>query len=396
MNFELLTKQTSTKALAKATMHEKILKGVNTYLLDNKFNFVVTAENLKDVKANNAELNASIGIIKDFGKKIVDLESEDINTFKNNIKQYCNLIETKRQERLNDIETFEKNTRELLERFIVKYLNDELKNLSVREEFAKAQFLDLVIISNLNPSGDSLVSKCRKELDLRVQQCKSKQDKYDMRVMSLENICYKEGLIVPLDVSYIQGIVFLENDEEYSLKLDSLIQNEVKRNEQIKANLEAHAENKAKQAILAQQKKAKEIFDGLFNLMSVEELENKLEFVQDYDVSEFNLCYDVALMLQRDCVKKLTDLIESKQKTFEDTKEVFDAIVPKSDPVQEVRQEVQKSIISDDGTQIYNVKALFQVSAKIGADKTKLCNAIRKLLNSVGASDESIVSLEVL
>lgn len=414
----LLVNGKSTKELVKVEVHTQIHQSIDTYLSEDRFNYLVTTDNLKEVKSNNTELNASIKVIEDFGKKLIDLESEDINTFKSNIKEYCEKIESKRKARIEEIEAFESVTKLQLSNLILDYIDEQFALLNIRDEFKKVSYIDLVLISNITAKG-ALTKGVKDSLNMRLQICKSSQDKYDMRVLQLENICYKMGLETPLTVNHIQGIIHEENDDIYNDKLTKLINDELERVANIKAKMKKQLEEDAAKVVNIQIKKANEIFLQPWGMMDIEILENKKIAIENYDISVFDLCLDHAKGLKEKAIAFINQAIWGKNKALEDAKNVIDEMVT---PFEDVKK--QEIIIIDtpmqenqsfayyDGEQIpltepfvpfekqkedeKMIVAKFKITGTTGLSNDEVLTAIREILFNAGICDDSLVSLEVL
>ncbi len=388
MKLDLLVNGASTKSLIMDTTHKKILKGVKEYLGEDRFNYLVNAENLKDVKKNTTELNKSIGVIKAKGKELVDIESQSINEFKTNIKEYMGLIEAKRLERLDDVKVYEDKTRELVKCLVIDYITDEVKNLSIRDDFRNISYDDLIIVSNINKSGESLASKCRKELDTRLMVQKSKQDRYDMRVLSLENICYKRGLEVPLDENHIQGIIFEDDETVYNLQLDTLINNELVRAEKqekmIADKIREDEEKKARVNLMSQQRDVQNVFVKSFHMMEVDILEKELLYLQNYDLSKFDLCQDYAISLKNGSVDKIVQLIEDKKQALQDTKEVIEEIVPVEKVIKEVAPIIEPET---DGKKNIKMNISLEFTVESNKSDNAVISYVEKVLEKAGLSN---------
>lgn len=391
MDLEMLTNGKNTKELVPQTTHYKIVQRIADLLGEEKFNYIVTNQNLKEVKKNNVELNSSIKLIKEFGKKLVDSESADINTFKMNIKEYCNLFETKRQNRLKDIEVFESETRELLQKIIIDYIKNN--TLEIRVEFSiNIQYLDLILVSNISSKG-TLAKKCRDTLEMRIQASKSKQDRYDMRILSLENICFKNGLEIPLNKSHIQGIIDIEDDTVYQTKLLALIDSEVARNIEIKNRLEgkikADEQKDAADKLNKEKQEVNNIFLRSYGLMEIKLLKTELERIKSLSTKQFGTCLEYAFDLKNNAITQIESCIWAKEKALEDAKK-------QENKKNYVTPTIPEEVPIEIGNRIYNIKLVFKIKSKIGTDKEKILKKMRKLLEDVGINDDSLVSLEVL
>lgn len=420
----LLVNGKSTKELIKVEVHTQIHQSIDEYLCEDRFNYLVTTDNLKEVKSNNTELNASIKVIKDFGKKLVDLESEDINTFKSNIKEYWEKIEAKRQSRIKEIEVFENETKLSLVELIVSYILEQYTILNIKNEFQSVSYNDLILISNITAKG-ALTKGVKDSLNMRLQICKSSQDKYDMRVLQLENICYKMGLETPLTVNHIQGIIYEENDDIYNDKLTKLINDELERVENIKLQLQKKADNEAKEKVNAQIKIANDTFLQPWGMMELETLENKRNAIANYDISVFNLCLDHAKTLQERAITFINQTIWGKRKVLEDSKKVIeDMITPFDEEKKEVviavpteTQNIQVDFDFSDVQSDENIQdiepfvpyekdntnedekilvAKFKIAGTTGLTNDEVLAAVRDILFNAGICDDSLVTLEVL
>ena len=381
--FEVIINGASTKSLTEANIHESLVKGIKEYTSEDRFNYLVDADNLVDVKKNNTELNKSIAIIKGKGKELVDIESHSINAFKANIKEYIGLIEAKRLERLEDVNVYEDKTRKEIEKLIVSYVYDELESNNVRDGFNDISWSDLVIVSNKNKSGKSLASKCIKELDTRIMVQKSKQDSYDMRVLSLENICYKRGLKVPLDENHIQGIIFEDDETKYNFQLDTLINNELIRAEKqeklMAVKIREDEEKKAREKVSNQQNEVRFAFGETLNYMDIDRLSEFLTNFENCDLSKFDLCQDYAIEMRDKAIKEITQLIANKKQALQDTKEVIEEIVPVEKVIKEVAPIIEPKTI---GTKIVNISISFGIEVKENTNVDNVIKHIKKLLGS--------------
>lgn len=407
-SLSLLVNGKSTKELTTVEVHSQIKESVLNYLKENRFNYIVTSSNLKEVKANNTELNKSIKTIKEFGKNLVEKESADIVAFKANIKEYFEEIEAKRQARIKDVQVFEDETRNILKELTISYIKEQFETLKVQEQFQKLEYLDLIIISNLTASG-ALTKGIKSSLDMRIQQCKTKQDKYEMRLLKLENTCYQKGLEIPLTLNHVQGFIFDDDDSIYEEKLNKLISDEIARNEQIKAQMKARAEQEAKNAVNAQIAKANNIFLNSWGAMDLNVLESKIKEIENYDISCFNLCIDHAKALKDDAINFINQNIWSKKKALEETKKAIEDTISYSDNNKIVAPHVDTTIAEDvtpfdniaiEENMVTNsderiINAKFKINGTSGLSDSDIISAIKDILFAAGVDKESLISLEV-
>ena len=95
------------------------------------------------------------------------------------------------------------------------------KDREVEDEFQKAEYKDLVILSNILESG-KLTGKAKNEITARVNADKQKQTEIKMRLLELENKCYRAGLKVPLERVHVEAFLFADT-QDYETRLSSLL-----------------------------------------------------------------------------------------------------------------------------------------------------------------------------
>ena len=163
-------------------------------------------------------------------------EMEDINIFDTNFKGYCSLIDGKQTEIKKGLDVYEAETRKQILEVCQKYLVEQYKEQNLRVEFRIIDISDMTL-SKYVTKNMAISKNGKDEIDRRINEKIALQNKVDNRILSLENICLKAG-IEPLTVEHIQGFLF-ETDEKYEIKLKLLIDAEIKRNEAVKARVEA-------------------------------------------------------------------------------------------------------------------------------------------------------------
>lgn len=222
---ELITIQ-NQPALVEVNF-EELKKHLATEL--EKYNVVVTQDTVKDAKALATELNATKREIAKRKKEEYDRATAGANQFKDSMKELETMCEEGRQKLLAQVQKFEDETRQLAAD-LLKAMRDELWNhIGVAEEFQRAQFDDLVNLSAVTAKGN-LTAGAKSKIEARVNADKALQDQTEMRLLKLENQSYKAGLSAPLNRGHVEHFLFAE-DEEYSQKLDALMQSELQREE---------------------------------------------------------------------------------------------------------------------------------------------------------------------
>lgn len=216
--------------------HQNILEHISSELKADKYNSIVTMDNFNSMKESSNELGKMSKLISRFRIDKKNSEMEDINTFDTNFKSYCSLIDEKQTEIKKGLDVFEAETRKQILEVCQKYLVEQYKEQDLRVEFRTIDISDMTL-SKYATKNMAISKNGKDEIDKRINEKVSLQNKVDNRILSLENICLKAG-IEPLTVEHIQGFLF-EADEKYEIKLKLLIDAEIKRNEAVKARVEA-------------------------------------------------------------------------------------------------------------------------------------------------------------
>lgn len=329
--------ENTTTSLIKEEKHEVIVKAIQSYLNEPRFNHIVTSDNIAQVKKDNAELNKSKKYIADTTKEIVERESKTINKFKENSKEYQQMIEDKRLDRIEKIEVFENETRAAIQLEAQAYYQDNKESL--RDYFDKVDLSDMTKLSYLTSTG-KLSKEAKSVIDSKIQECMLKQNRYDLRVSNLKVVCFERGLTEPLTENHIQGIVFIDDEQQYSFKLDTLINDELIRIDRLKKQIEEKAREDERKKI---------------------EEENKIEIKEK-----------VSKELQQ---KEVSSKIEH-------TKE-------------EINQEpdVKKTLTTEKGNKVYLVTANLKIEVKSHITQEQVKSAVNKKLIEAGVT--TLQSIEI-
>ena len=160
---------------------------------------------------------------------------EDINLFDANFKSYCALIDAKQTEIKKGLDVFEAETRKQILEVCTKYLVEQYKEKDLRVEFRIIDISDMTL-SKYATKTMSIAKPAKDEIDKRINEKVALQNKVDLRLSNLENICLRAG-IEPLFIEHIQGFLF-ETDDRYEIKLKVLIDAEIKRSEAAKIKVQ--------------------------------------------------------------------------------------------------------------------------------------------------------------
>lgn len=216
--------------------HDVILNHIENELKANKYNSIVTMDNFSDMKESSLELGKISKAISRFRIDKKDSEMEDINLFDANFKSYCALIDAKQSEIKKGLEVFEAEARKQILEVCTKYLVEQYKEKDLRVEFRIIDISDMTL-SKYATKTMSIAKPAKDEIDKRINEKIALQNKVDLRLSNLENICLRAG-IEPLTIEHVQGFLF-ETDERYETKLKVLIDAEIKRSEVAKIKVQA-------------------------------------------------------------------------------------------------------------------------------------------------------------
>lgn len=194
-----------------------------------KFDVVVTQDTVKDAKALATELNATKREIAKRKKEEYDRATAGANQFKDSMKELESMCEEGRQKLLAQVQKFEDETRQLGYELMVELRAKLWGSLGVNDEFRRAEIDQPVPLSAVTTKGN-LSASAKNTIETRVNADKAMQDQTEMRLLKLENQSYKAGLSAPLNRGHVEHFLFAD-DDEYSQKLDALMQSELQREE---------------------------------------------------------------------------------------------------------------------------------------------------------------------
>lgn len=211
----------------------------------DQYQTVVTQDGVKQAKAQATEINKLKAAISKRKKEEIDRVSAPITKFKQDMTALETKCEDTRQGILDQVKVFEDETREkafeLLDEMRAKLWNEE----GVQDEFKSAQIDDLALVSNVTDKG-ALGKKAKDTLTQRVRDDKAQQDAVEKRLLVLENRSYKAGLREPLTRQTIEHFLRAD-DDTYEAKLQSLLDAEVKRQEETERRLREDMEREQRQ-----------------------------------------------------------------------------------------------------------------------------------------------------
>ena len=207
-----------------------------------KYNFIVSEDGIKVAKAKATELNKMASTLDTLRKEKVKEVSAPIKEFDTEAREIHKMIKATRESLLSQVKKFEEETMQKVEENLSNEVKALFKLYKVESEFQKAQFADLVKISNLTKGG-RLTKKASDELQNRVLKDKQLQDIIQARLIALDGICLKAGLETPLQKHNTQHFLFSEDYEE---QLNKLIEVELKRQDETKRRIAQQIEDRRK------------------------------------------------------------------------------------------------------------------------------------------------------
>ena len=191
---------------------------------------IVDSDSVKVAKSMATSINKLKSQIANKRKAIIAELSAPIKELENQAKELENLCEESRQKLLSQVKVFDDKERDKVKELLKKELQTTYSKYEVKAEFQIVKIEDLAIISNLTKTG--LAKKARTAIDERVLTCKEQQEKIETRLLTLDSICFKAGLQIPLTRENINHFLMIEEDDEYLEQLVSLIKNELNRLEE--------------------------------------------------------------------------------------------------------------------------------------------------------------------
>jgi len=397
--------------LVQSGTDKAIMQFIEKELNSDSYNFVITADDIPKAKKIMAELNKSIDFIDTFRKDKVSVESVAIDLFKKNVKNYVSLINAKREEIKKNVEVFEKETKDSILKELSLYCEEFVKIQGIRDNFLDVNIVDLIVLGSVTGKG-SLTKKAKETIESRVNVCKSKQDKYDMRLIQLENESYKAGLESPLTITHIQGIISLYSDAEYETKLNELIESEMNRQKTIKENLQKEADEKARreaqQKVLNEQNRIRDSFYIDFSNLDLAATDSKLATLPLTDYSSFGDFESFArivvdgqigfLNIHRDkLLKQANDLLQQ----MEQNEKVVNNEVPTTHEnipfTQEEKVEQVKEVAgSGGGKKTIRIQAIFEVTVPSHVNPDAVLRKVKTRLLEADISEDTLKSLEVI
>ena len=192
-----------------------------------RYDVVVTADTLADCKKLATQLNKMASEIKARGKAITDEAAQPITLIKDQIAEIVQMCLSGREKLTAQVKTFEDETRKLCDQLLAACRAELWESTGVQPEFRRAQYADLVILTNITGKG-ALTAKAKQEVQNRVNTDKQLQDQTDKRLLMLENTCLKAGMIASLTRAHVESFLFAD-DAAYQQRLDAMIQSELDR-----------------------------------------------------------------------------------------------------------------------------------------------------------------------
>ena len=253
-------------------LKQMMTKGLEEYKIE------VTSENIAEAKKLATKLNKLAKTISDtrIAKKKEILAPVDI--FEIEMKDLTDTAKMGREFITSQVKVFEDAQSRLCEIKCNEYLNKKIEELFIEEEFREIDISDLFKPSNITDSLN-LKKPCRDTMDARLNMQLTKQTNKKMRLMQLENECYKADLKVMLNESDVASFI-LEDDLAYNAKLSELIVREQNKQKQIELNYELEQQKK-------RDKELKDLeFEKKKEEFRLQEENRKVEFEKEVEIKK--------------------------------------------------------------------------------------------------------------
>lgn len=191
---------------------------------------VVTADGLKDAKAQTAELNKARQALANYRKETVEQVSAPIREFERRMKALESRHEEIRQDLLGQVSKFEQEQLDAVRDTLRHALAEEYERHGVRSEFMRHGVDGLVKLSAVTGKGN-LTKAAREQVDNIAEQAAEQQRIVDRRALELEARSYRAGLRAPLTADQLSD--YLEADvDTYEARVEQLIEAELKRQDE--------------------------------------------------------------------------------------------------------------------------------------------------------------------
>ena len=397
---QLIVLEDSKKIVEFNSSFEQLKENIITQLNSNKYNSIVTIDNFDVMKETSQELGKMAKYVSNFRIAKVKEESVEIQDFEKNFKEITKIIEEKQETIKEGLSVFEELTRKQINLVCKEYLTAQFEALKIRLEFQNIDISDMTQRKFMTKTG-AISADGKKEVEARVNVKLSLQNKVDLRLSNLENICFKAG-VEPLSKEYVQGFLF-DDEESYNKKLDDLIEMEIKRNDEVKRKAEQEAKVKAgqeaRQKLIDEQEAFKKELTATYTdriknatLSELITINLDLKAYEDYATYELKkLCNQRQLELENQ--NKPTPIDEAPQEEHlksimqEPTRvgkyvPVEEILTPFDEAAKEVEQPVQKEVpvVADDGKVEKTLSIKIRVPAK--ATNEQIIGAVIKMIKA--------------
>jgi hypothetical protein len=344
---ELIVLESTKKIVEFNKTFEQLKDEVIEQLKENKYNSIITLDNFDVMKKTSQELGKIAEYVSRFRIDKVREESVEIQNFEKNFKELTKIIEAKQETIKEGLSVFEELTRKQINLVCEDYLTTQIETLKLRLEFQNIDISDMTQRKFMTATG-AISAAGKAEIESRVNLKLALQNKVDLRLSNLENICHRAG-IEPLLKEHIQGFLF-DDDESYNKKLDSLVETEIKRSETAKKKTAEEERIKAEQEARQKLKDEQEAFKRELTATYTDRIKNAtlselitinldLKAYEDYATYELKkLCNQRQLEIENQNKPAPVDETPQEEHLKSITKE------PVREVVKEVEQPIKKEV----------------------------------------------------
>jgi len=204
-------------------------------LILKQYDVIVTEKNLSDVKKQITELN-------NVSKKINDYRIQKAKELAAPIREFeerCTRLQSQCLAPKNKLEAqvkfFNDKRVQLCKERLLSELQHQYDKYGIKEEFQNMTVDKWAIASNLTQKG--VAKQAIIAIEAKVLKIKHFQDVIDKRILQLSSVSLEAGLSVALTLENIKHFLYVIDDTVYKNKLKIVIENELRREEAMKAKI---------------------------------------------------------------------------------------------------------------------------------------------------------------
>ena len=199
-----------------------------------EYRIEVTEDNLAQAKKDATDLGKAATQLNKLKTEKAKEFSAPVDAFKDQVMELVKMIQEGQEHIKSQVKVFEDKTRALCKQLMTDLIHDQYTALNVRAEYQNSwKSIDSIVgISLVSKVADqekrTLTKAGRERIEQLAANDKAAQDRADLRIAQLENICLKAGLISPLTIEHVRPILDTP-DSLYHHKINALVEVELQR-----------------------------------------------------------------------------------------------------------------------------------------------------------------------